>query len=57
MGRTDVRSQIVDGSAVARRVREEVARGAALVAASGQPPGLATLLIGDDQLLLFTTFP
>ena len=40
---------VVDGTAVARRVREDVAKGVEqLVAAGGTAPGLATVLIGDD---------
>ena len=40
---------IIDGKAVAARVREEVAAGVAeLVAETGAPPGLATVLVGDD---------
>jgi methylenetetrahydrofolate dehydrogenase (NADP+)/methenyltetrahydrofolate cyclohydrolase len=40
---------LIDGTAVARQVREDVAKGVAqLVAAGGTPPGLATVLIGDD---------
>ena len=40
---------IIDGRAVAARVRDEVARGVAeLVAETGRPPGLATVLVGDD---------
>lgn len=38
-------ARLVDGAAVARRVREEVARD---VASLPEPPGLATVLIGDD---------
>ncbi len=39
----------IDGTAVARRVREDVARGVEkLVAAGGVAPGLATVLVGDD---------
>jgi methylenetetrahydrofolate dehydrogenase (NADP+) / methenyltetrahydrofolate cyclohydrolase len=42
-------ASIIDGKAVATRVRGEVARGVAeLVAESGRPPGLATVLVGDD---------
>ncbi|WP_369138658.1 bifunctional methylenetetrahydrofolate dehydrogenase/methenyltetrahydrofolate cyclohydrolase FolD [Modestobacter versicolor] len=42
-------ARVIDGTAVARRVREEVGRGvAALVAAGGTAPGLATVLIGED---------
>jgi methylenetetrahydrofolate dehydrogenase (NADP+)/methenyltetrahydrofolate cyclohydrolase len=40
---------IVDGKAIAREVREQVARDVAqLVAATGRRPGLATVLVGDD---------
>ena len=39
----------IDGKAVARRVREDVARGVEkLLADGGVAPGLATVLIGDD---------
>lgn len=42
-------AQIIDGTAVARQVREEVAKGVAELEATGGPaPGLATVLIGDD---------
>jgi methylenetetrahydrofolate dehydrogenase (NADP+)/methenyltetrahydrofolate cyclohydrolase len=42
-------ARLIDGTAVARRVREDVARGVEkLVAAGGRAPGLATVLIGDD---------
>jgi methylenetetrahydrofolate dehydrogenase (NADP+) / methenyltetrahydrofolate cyclohydrolase len=42
-------ARIIDGRAVAERVRAEVARDvAAFAAAHGRPPGLATVLIGDD---------
>jgi methylenetetrahydrofolate dehydrogenase (NADP+)/methenyltetrahydrofolate cyclohydrolase len=44
-----VTARLIDGTAVARRVREDVARGVEkLLAAGGTPPGLATVLIGDD---------
>jgi methylenetetrahydrofolate dehydrogenase (NADP+) / methenyltetrahydrofolate cyclohydrolase len=40
---------IIDGKAVAARIREEVAREVAkVVAERGAPPGLATVLVGDD---------
>ena len=40
---------IIDGKAVAARVRAEVARGVEdFVARTGERPGLATILIGDD---------
>src|SRR6266498_1480479 len=42
-------ARIIDGKAVAARVRAEVARGVeAFVAEHGRPPGLATILVGDD---------
>jgi methylenetetrahydrofolate dehydrogenase (NADP+)/methenyltetrahydrofolate cyclohydrolase len=42
-------ARIIDGRAIAARVREEVARGVeALVARAGRPPGLATVLVGED---------
>jgi methylenetetrahydrofolate dehydrogenase (NADP+)/methenyltetrahydrofolate cyclohydrolase len=44
-----VSATIIDGKAVAARIREEVARGVAeFVAAHGHAPGLATVLVGDD---------
>jgi methylenetetrahydrofolate dehydrogenase (NADP+)/methenyltetrahydrofolate cyclohydrolase len=40
---------IIDGREIARQVREEVAREVeSLVAETGRPPGLATVLVGDD---------
>lgn len=42
-------ARTIDGTAVARTVRAEVARGVEkLIAAGGSAPGLATVLIGDD---------
>ncbi|RZU31080.1 bifunctional methylenetetrahydrofolate dehydrogenase/methenyltetrahydrofolate cyclohydrolase FolD [Blastococcus saxobsidens] len=42
-------AQVIDGTAVARQVREDVAKGVQeLLAAGGTAPGLATVLIGDD---------
>jgi len=42
-------AQRIDGTAVARRVREDVAKGVEqLIARGGTAPGLATVLIGDD---------
>ena len=42
-------ARLIDGTAVARRVRAEVADGVEkLVAGGGTAPGLATVLIGDD---------
>jgi methylenetetrahydrofolate dehydrogenase (NADP+) / methenyltetrahydrofolate cyclohydrolase len=42
-------AQLINGTAVARNVRDEVAKGVAELVAAGAPvPGLATVLIGDD---------
>ncbi|MTD59122.1 bifunctional methylenetetrahydrofolate dehydrogenase/methenyltetrahydrofolate cyclohydrolase FolD [Amycolatopsis pithecellobii] len=42
-------AELIDGKAVAARVRQEVADGVAeLVAQDGQAPGLATVLVGED---------
>jgi methylenetetrahydrofolate dehydrogenase (NADP+)/methenyltetrahydrofolate cyclohydrolase len=41
-------ARIMDGSAVARRVRAEVASAVASLGASGVIPGLAVVLVGDD---------
>jgi methylenetetrahydrofolate dehydrogenase (NADP+)/methenyltetrahydrofolate cyclohydrolase len=44
-----VSARVIDGKAVAAALREELAKDvAAFVAAHGRPPGLATVLIGDD---------
>jgi methylenetetrahydrofolate dehydrogenase (NADP+) / methenyltetrahydrofolate cyclohydrolase len=44
-----VTARLIDGTAVARRVREDVGRGVAeLVGAGGTAPGLATVLVGED---------
>jgi methylenetetrahydrofolate dehydrogenase (NADP+) / methenyltetrahydrofolate cyclohydrolase len=44
-----VTAQLIDGRAVARQVRDQVAKGVEqLLAAGGTAPGLATVLIGDD---------
>jgi methylenetetrahydrofolate dehydrogenase (NADP+) / methenyltetrahydrofolate cyclohydrolase len=44
-----VTATIIDGKAIAARVRAGVARDvAALVAGGAQPPGLATVLVGED---------
>lgn len=43
-------ARIIDGRAVAARVREEVAEEVrAYTAQHGEPPGLATVLVGDDE--------
>src|SRR5215216_4737467 len=42
-------AEIIDGKAIAEDVRREVAAGVAdWVAAGNDPPGLATVLVGDD---------
>ncbi len=42
-------ARVIDGKAIAAEVRAEVAREvAAWVAAGNEPPGLATVLVGDD---------
>jgi methylenetetrahydrofolate dehydrogenase (NADP+)/methenyltetrahydrofolate cyclohydrolase len=44
-----VSAEIIDGKAIAAKVREEVARDvAAFTAEHGRKPGLATILVGDD---------
>jgi methylenetetrahydrofolate dehydrogenase (NADP+) / methenyltetrahydrofolate cyclohydrolase len=44
-----VSATIIDGKAVAARVREQVAaRARAFTAQTGRPPGLATVLVGED---------
>jgi methylenetetrahydrofolate dehydrogenase (NADP+) / methenyltetrahydrofolate cyclohydrolase len=44
-----MRATIIDGKAIAARVRAEVARQVAeLVEETGRPPGLATVLVGGD---------
>jgi methylenetetrahydrofolate dehydrogenase (NADP+)/methenyltetrahydrofolate cyclohydrolase len=43
------RARVIDGRAVAARLREDIARDVeAFVARTGRRPGLATVLIGDD---------
>jgi methylenetetrahydrofolate dehydrogenase (NADP+)/methenyltetrahydrofolate cyclohydrolase len=43
-----VAAAIIDGKAIAKQVREEVAEQASALAANGVTPGLATVLVGDD---------
>jgi methylenetetrahydrofolate dehydrogenase (NADP+)/methenyltetrahydrofolate cyclohydrolase len=44
-----VTAEVIDGTAVARQVRDDVGKGVAeLVAGGGTAPGLATVLIGED---------
>jgi methylenetetrahydrofolate dehydrogenase (NADP+)/methenyltetrahydrofolate cyclohydrolase len=40
-----VSARVIDGKAVAARIREQVR---AEVASMATPPGLATILVGDD---------
>ncbi len=41
-------AELIDGVAIARDVREDVAREAAALVAQGITPGLAVVLVGDD---------
>ena len=42
-------AQIIDGTAIAEKVREEVGLGVEkMKAETGYSPGLATVLVGDD---------
>jgi methylenetetrahydrofolate dehydrogenase (NADP+) / methenyltetrahydrofolate cyclohydrolase len=41
-------ARIIDGAAVAKRVRDEVGRATAELASRGVQPGLAVILVGDD---------
>jgi methylenetetrahydrofolate dehydrogenase (NADP+)/methenyltetrahydrofolate cyclohydrolase len=41
-------AQLIDGNALARQLRAEVATRAAALTARGHPPGLAVILVGDD---------
>ena len=41
-------AQLIDGNALARDIRADVARRAAALAARGHAPGLAVVLVGDD---------
>jgi methylenetetrahydrofolate dehydrogenase (NADP+)/methenyltetrahydrofolate cyclohydrolase len=43
-----VSAQLIDGNALARRIRAEVTLRASALAARGHPPGLAVVLVGDD---------
>jgi methylenetetrahydrofolate dehydrogenase (NADP+) / methenyltetrahydrofolate cyclohydrolase len=44
----ETEARIIDGAAVARRVRERVARDVAELSARGVVPGLTVVLVGDD---------
>ncbi|MBA2708472.1 MAG: bifunctional 5,10-methylene-tetrahydrofolate dehydrogenase/5,10-methylene-tetrahydrofolate cyclohydrolase [Gemmatimonadaceae bacterium] len=41
-------AELIDGVAIARSIREEVARDAAALAIQGITPGLSVILVGDD---------
>ena len=41
-------ARLIDGNALAKTLRAEVAERAATLAARGHPPGLAVILVGDD---------
>ncbi|MCC6247843.1 MAG: bifunctional methylenetetrahydrofolate dehydrogenase/methenyltetrahydrofolate cyclohydrolase [Rubrivivax sp.] len=41
-------AQLIDGKALAQKLRAEIAQRAAALAARGRPPGLAVILVGDD---------
>ena len=41
-------AQVIDGKAIAARVREQVAKDASLLSAKGITAGLAVILVGDD---------
>ena len=43
-----MKAQILDGAALARQIRAEVAKRVATLAASGLKPGLTVVLVGDD---------
>lgn len=41
-------ARLIDGNALSRQLREDVARRAAALTARGQQPGLAVILVGED---------
>ncbi len=41
-------AQLINGTAIAQQVRQQVALDARALAAAGHPPGLAVVLVGDD---------
>lgn len=41
-------AQVIDGNALSRQLRAEVAQRATALTAQGHPPGLAVILVGDD---------
>src|SRR5437764_27123 len=44
-------AQLIDGNALAKKIRAEVAERASALAARGRNPGLAVILVGDDHSL------
>src|SRR5574338_1636376 len=47
-GKAPGRARLIDGSAIARLVRDDVAREVARLRALGITPGLSVVLVGDD---------
>src|SRR5690606_4332176 len=47
-GRWTLPARLIDGVAIAKEIRAEVARDAAALAARGVVPGLTVVLVGDD---------
>lgn len=45
---SDMTAQLIDGNALSRQLRSEVAQRAAALTASGHQPGLAVILVGED---------
>jgi methylenetetrahydrofolate dehydrogenase (NADP+)/methenyltetrahydrofolate cyclohydrolase len=41
-------ARLIDGNALSRQLREDVARRAAALTARGHQPGLAVILVGED---------
>jgi methylenetetrahydrofolate dehydrogenase (NADP+)/methenyltetrahydrofolate cyclohydrolase len=41
-------AQTIDGNALSKKIRQEVAERAAVLTAKGRPPGLAVILVGED---------
>jgi methylenetetrahydrofolate dehydrogenase (NADP+)/methenyltetrahydrofolate cyclohydrolase len=46
--RIDMTAQLIDGTALSRQIRADIARRAAALSARGRQPGLAVILVGDD---------
>jgi methylenetetrahydrofolate dehydrogenase (NADP+)/methenyltetrahydrofolate cyclohydrolase len=41
-------ARILDGTAIARQIRDEITRDTALLVAGGVTPGLAVVIVGED---------